>query len=173
MLKTDKAIESCIEGYKRILTRHLNEKNQELRSGGSDYQMTPGNYDGVNISEPIRILLIVFSNEDMDDVYSLILEDITESLIKYIFHFYNDPNLSLKNLQNLRDNADPFFEMISDYQDSVWSALGTLLRNQIQELKEEQSEFKIEAIDLIMCCLHDLFPQSLEANERRRQRQGQ
>ena len=24
-----------------------------------------------------------------------------------------------------------------------------------------------------MCCLHDLFPQSLEANERRRQRQGQ
>ena len=147
--------------------------NQETRTGNTEPRSSIGVYDGVNISEPIKILQIVFSNEEMDDVHSLILEDITESLIKYIFHFYNDPNISLKDIERLRQTADPFFEMISDHQDSVWSALGTLLRNQIQELKEEQSEFKIEAIDLIMTCLNDLFPQSEEANERRRQRQGQ
>ena len=48
--------------------------------------------------------------------------------------------------------------MIKDHQDSVWSALGTLLRDQIHEIKEGENEFKIEAIDLIMCCLNDLFP---------------
>lgn len=96
----------------------------------------------------------------MQDIVRLVLEDITESLIKYIYHFYNDPKVNQRELDRLKQEANPFFEMIEEHQDSVWSALGTLLRDQIDEIKDGENDFKIEAIDLIMCALNDLFPDS-------------
>jgi hypothetical protein len=36
------------------------------------------------------MILIKVYGEDMEDVIKVILQDITESLIKYIFTFYND-----------------------------------------------------------------------------------
>ena len=34
----------------------------------------------------------------MFDIVNLVLTDITESLIKYIFHFYNDPSVDPREL---------------------------------------------------------------------------
>lgn len=88
----------------------------------------------------------------------LILEEITESLIKYIILFYNSPSLKSKELDALKNEINPFFEMIRDDQDCIWKALSTLLENQIQTINSgENNEVEIEAIDLIMCALNDLF----------------
>jgi len=65
----------------------------------------------------------------MFDIVSLVLTDITESLIKYIFHFYNDPAVDQRELAKFKQEADPFFEMIEQNQESIWSALGLLLEN--------------------------------------------
>lgn len=50
---------------------------------------------------PIKILNTVFQDESMYDVVRLILQDITESLIKYIFYFYQDPKIGKHDLEKL------------------------------------------------------------------------
>ena len=56
--------------------------------------------------------------------------------------------------------------MIEQNQEAVWSALGNLLNKQIETLKEEERSFKIEAIDLILITLIDLFPHTRPGKHR-------
>ena len=97
--REEPAIEACIEAYKRILKRY---KNHSQKKRGLMAKNDDQNEQEINIKQPIQILKTVFKDDDMHDIVSLILTDITESLIKYIFHFYQDPRVDPQQLQKLK-----------------------------------------------------------------------
>lgn len=146
----DPAVVSCVEAYKRILKRFENEQ----LSGKKPIGTSMGDF---SIKQPIMILATLFRDDEMFEVRSLILQDITESLIKYILLVQNSSMVSAKEFERFKQETEPLFEMIRDEQESVWSALATLLQSQIEGLEDGEHEFKIEAIDLIMCALTDLL----------------
>ena len=116
----DPAVVSCVQAYKRILHRYVNEFDSS--------KLTTSDSNEFNIRQPIAILIRVFQDDDMFDVRNLILKDITESLIKYIILFYESPHVSAKELGLFKRDTIPFFDLIREDQVSVWEALGELLQ---------------------------------------------
>ena len=60
------------------------------------------------------MILTKVYGEDMEDVIKLILEDITKSLIRYIFTFYNDKNIGNDKMkkEEKTNQVVPLFEML-------------------------------------------------------------
>ena len=85
---------------------------------------------------------------------------------------YNDPRISEIELNKIREDVNNLFEHIDQHQSIVWTSLGSLLRDQIEQIKHGQSHNEIEAIDLIICCLDKLFPQTEDSRRKRAFRHG-
>ena len=123
-----------------------------------------------NIAHPIKILQTLFQDDDMFDVIQAVLKEITQHLIKYIYDLYQDPRIVDKQRADLETDVTNFFEHIDPHQSTVWTSLGSLLRDQIENIKHSQETKGIQAIDLIICCLRNLFKQDKKERDRRLQR---
>lgn len=82
-----------------------------------------------NIAHPIKILQTLFQDDDMFDVIQAVLKEITQHLIKYIYDLYQDPRIVEKQRADLETDVTNFFEHIDPHQSTVWTSLGSLLRD--------------------------------------------
>ena len=149
-ISKDPAIICTIAAVKRILKRY---KQQKIDLKDSKLEIHP----------PIKILFVLLTEANEIIEPTTLLSEITVDLIKFIKHFLQDSILPSDKLNNkIKTESQNLFESISDDYKTIWDSLAALLREQVVKLSEctEKEEFKIEAIDIFMFTLNNIFPKA-------------
>ena len=102
---------------------------------------------------PITIILQLFSDNFIGEP---ILQEISVDLIKFIKHYYGV--LSIAQLQPFESRVYNLVDQIEKdgNKDSIWSALGYQISEEVRQVSSTTETREIEAIDLITFFLQKL-----------------